>query len=155
MPKVKVYKDVITSSFCAPPLTDAQIESIVTSMSELGIPPAHTRWLAAQGEDIDPAASYQHLLALGEVADCPPPDAPESLKMTDAELAEAAAKAPKALFIADEEDPRDGMWLRWPSANRMVRPGAPRDGDPSSEALALHQSQVRDKKRRKGGTGAS
>ena len=150
----KVYKDVITSPFRAPLLTDAEIEAHVTFLSELGIPPAHARWLVAQGEDIDPASSYQHLLALGMVADCPPPDAPESLKVTNAEMAEAAAKAPKAYFHEGE-----GIWLQYPGAHRQDRAGDAREGDPKPkpEALALKQASYRTtrKRRRNGGTGAS
>ena len=125
----------------------------------LGIDADEARWLAAQDEYPDPDTHYQWLLAHGKDYACPPLEplpesSPEEVKAIKADL---MAKAPKACFIADEEDPRDGMWVRWPSANRWVRPGAPRDGDPSSEALALHQASHRTprKRQRKGGTGAS
>ena len=151
----QVYKDVITSPFRAPLPTDAESEARTeTFLIELGIDPAHARWLVAQGEDIDPGAHYQWLLAHGEVADCPPPDAPESLKVTNAELAELMAKAPKAYFHEGE-----GIWLQYPGAHRQVRAGDAREGDPKPkpEALALKQASYRTtrKLRRKGGTGAS
>ena len=95
----QVYKDVITSPFRAPLPTDAESEARTeTFLIELGIDPAHARWLVAQGEDIDPGAHYQWLLAHGEVADCPPPDAPESLKVTNAELAAADGEGAEGLL---------------------------------------------------------
>jgi hypothetical protein len=152
----QVYKDVITSPFRAPLPTDAESEARTeTFLIELGIDPAHCQWLLAQGEYIDPDAHYQWLLTQEEFADCPPLEPlPESSPEEVAAIKEELmANAPKALFIADDGDPRDGMWLRWPSANRMVRPGAPRDGDPTSEALALHQAShhATRRRRRKGG----
>ena len=51
-------------------------------------------------------------------------------------IAKLAADAPKASFYEG-----DGLWLRYPSANRMVRAGDPREGDPQIhfEGVALHQ----------------
>ena len=149
----QLYDDFITSPYRAPLPTDAETEAFLI---ELGIDPAHARWLVAQGEDIDPDAHYQWLLTQEEFADCPPLEplpesSPEEVAAIKAEL---MAKAPKALFIADDENPLDGMWLRWPSANRVVRPGDTRDSDPKPkpEALALKQSSNR-KQRWKGGQG--
>ena len=68
----------------------------------------------------------------------------------DALIAKLAADAPRAFFYEG-----DGIWLRYPSANRMVRAGAPREGDPHLrfEALALQQAShhsTRRRMRRKG-----
>ena len=160
----QIYDDFITSPYSAPLPTDAEIEArkarTEAFLIELGIDPAHCQWLLAQGEYIDPDAHYQWLLSQGEFADCPPLEPlPESSPEEVAAIKEELmANAPKALFIADDGDPRDGMWLRWPSANRMVRAGAWRDGDPKPEpeALALKQASQRGarKRRRKGGRGA-
>ena len=137
--------DFSTSPYRAPLPTDAEIEArkarTEAFLIELGIDPAHCQWLLTQEE----------------FADCPPLEPlPESSPEEVAAIKEELmANAPKALFIADDGDPRDGMWLRWPSANRMVRAGARRDGDPKprSEALALKQSSNR-KQRWKGGHAA-
>ena len=60
-------------------------------------------------------------------------------------IAKLAADAPKAFFFEG-----DGLWLQYPSANRMVRAGDPREGDPQIhfEGVALHQGAHHSSRRR-------
>ena len=112
---------------------------------------ADALWQQYYDELIDELQDELEELGELEELDCPPLD-PLPKSSTDevaAIKAQLAANAPKAHFYED-----DGLWLRYPSANRMVRAGDPRDGDvkPRFEELALHQASHRaTRKRRKGG----
>ena len=63
----------------------------------------------------------------------------------DALKARLKETAPKAFFFEG-----DGLWLQYPSANRMVRAGDPREGDPQIhfEGVALHQGAHHSSRRR-------